>query len=127
MFTRDLAAHDLEQLVLQATHFARELFEARVGNLAYLRIFQCDGVATVALVADAVEAKEFTTHLKTRHLVAPVFGQNACLKEAGPYDVQRIEGVATAKQQLATLEHSTRCHHLVDTIEVGRRQSDRQA
>ena len=56
---------------------------------AYLRIFECDRLALVLFVADAVEAENFAGHVIAGDLLPTIFGEQQGLERTGADRIER--------------------------------------
>ena len=110
MVAHDLAAHDLVELVLQVGELTRELLQLAIGDHADLRVLECNGVAGVAVCADAIEAQQLACHLKARDLVATVFRRDAGFEKTRAHRVNRFERVARVKEGVSALDGLARGH-----------------
>jgi hypothetical protein len=94
----------------------RERFHLVEGHHADLGVFQCHGVAGMAVVDDAVQADDLARHLEAGHLVAAIGGGDAGLEEARAHGVQRGECFAGGKQRTAALDAPPRGDEAVKLV-----------
>jgi hypothetical protein len=101
---------------LQGRYFSRNFFNAVKGHDAHFGIFKGYSVAGVVIVHDAIQADDFTGHLKARDLVAAVFGGKAGFEKSGANGVEGRELFAIAEQGAATLNFAAGGHQIVKAI-----------
>ena len=127
MVADDFAAHDFVELVLQAFDLAGQFFKAAERNHADLAVFEGNGIAGVALRADAVETKDFAGHLEAGHLVAAVLQDDVGFEGAGADRVDRLEAVARAVEMLLALDLAAGTDELVELVDLPGVKAERQA
>ena len=97
------------------------------GTPEALAAFERHGVAAVRGVADAVQPEQLARHLEPGHLVAAVLARHRGLEEAAAHGVDRRERLAAPEQRLAPAYLAPGRRERVEAVEVGGRESDRQA
>ncbi len=98
VLAHDLAAHHLVEVVAQHRHCGCHVLEAVVRDDADFGVLQRDGVARMRFSADAIEADQFTGHVKTGDLFASVLRHDGALQETEAHRVERFEAIAGAEQ-----------------------------
>ena len=91
MVAGDLPRQKLVEVALQRCDAAREIAELVKRQHTIFGIFQCDGLAAMALGAYAIHADHIAQHVIARHLLAAVLGQHGCLARTRLDRVQRGE------------------------------------
>ena len=99
-FTLDLAGEHAEQLALQRGLPAGQRVEFLERDLDHFAVLQRDGVAGIALGADAVESQHLAAHVEAGDLLAAVLGEQHRLERAGTDSEQRVKRRAEPIQVL---------------------------
>ena len=127
MLTHNFAAHHFVHMCLQGSHFARNFLQPIKRHDANLRIFECNGIASVVIIDDAIQANDFACHLKACHLIPAIFGCYASFEKTRANGIQRREGFSVAKQRCSTFDFAAGCHNVINALQLLLTQADRHA
>ena len=99
MIPSDLARQELVQIVLQWSDGPGQFFQAIEGQHAYLRVFERNRVAPMAVAGDAVEPDDVTGHVVAGDLFAPILGKNGGFARSNANRVKRSERFSNAVER----------------------------
>ena len=104
-----------------------ELFDSHERKDAQLGVLESDGLASVPIVTQPVQTEQVPGHVVAGNLLATVVGEDRSLERAQLDRIQRRENCTVMEEGVALLELGPVAEQRFEFVEIGIRQSHRQA
>jgi len=86
---RNLAAHDVVKVALQSRHIAAQALKIIKRYLAYVSVFERNGIARMLGGSNRIHTQELTQHVKPRDLLASVVVKYGASHKSSAYRINR--------------------------------------